>query len=136
MNSVLSSLTNRFHFSSIAVAWGKIALKLSSSSSLKSTLSAYYSVSSGRPAIVIGVISPSKLIVIVDLSSFKAPAETRVNSQPDKQSPWKAPRRLKNSAERTQLTFTRSFVLDNNNQTILSSSLEQPHNFSRLFTFV
>ena len=53
VNVCLVFIDKEFHFSSIAVAWGKIAPKFSSSLSLKSTSSAY-SVSSGRPAIVIG----------------------------------------------------------------------------------
>ena len=63
--------------------------------------------------------------------SCKAPAKTSVNKQPDKQSPWNAPKKLWNSADKEPFTLTLSLVLDSKSLTkrILSSS--QPHSTRR-----
>ena len=49
--------------------------------------------------------------------SRKAPAKTSVNKQPDKQSPWNAPKKLWNSADKDPLTLTLSLVLDSKSLT-------------------
>ena len=71
--------------------------------------------------------TPSNSRVSVTLLGF----QICVNKQPDKKSPWNAPKKLWNSADKEPFTLTLSSVSDSLTKRISISSSSQPHSTRR-----